>query len=118
MEQAESVIDQNTFENLKQTVGAEFLDELIVTFNEDSPKLIAEMRQALAEANAEQLRRAAHSLKSNSANFGATNLSASAKELELMGKAGTLTGAAEKVESLEAEFRRVERALKALQNGS
>ena len=49
---------------------------------------MAAMRGALADANVEEFRRAAHSLKSNSANLGAMTLAALAKELEMMGKAG------------------------------
>jgi hypothetical protein len=44
------------------------------------------------------------------------SFSASAKELEMMGKAGDLSAAAGKVESLGADFDQVARALKGFAN--
>jgi HPt (histidine-containing phosphotransfer) domain-containing protein len=76
------------------------------------------MRQAVADGDADALRRAAHSLKSNSTSFGAVTLSAQAKELETMGKAGSLEGASGKLERLAAEYTLVEGALRAWRHGS
>ena len=88
-----------------------FLGELMDTYFGDAPQLLAAMRGALADGNVEEFRRAAHSLKSNSANLGAMTLSGLAKELEMMGKAGALDGAAEKIPAVEAEYARVRAAL-------
>ncbi len=55
--------------------------------------------------------RAAHSLKSNSANLGATTLSGLAKELEMIARAGTLDGAAERLPRVEAETEQARAAL-------
>jgi len=117
-ELSDPVIDPATLEGLKATTDAAFVQELIDTFLDDSPNLIAEMRQALPSGNAEAFRRAAHSLKSNSASFGALTLSALAKELEMMGKAGDLEGAGGKLEQLAAEYEPVQQALRAWQHGS
>ena len=65
-----------------------------------------------------RLRRAAHSLKSNSADFGAQALSEMCRELEAKGKAGTLDGAQALVTSVEQEFGRVTLALQALQQSA
>jgi len=108
----ESVIDKATLEGLVATTDAAFVAELLSAFLDDSPQLIAAMRQAVTGQNADAFRRAAHSIKSNSANFGAMNLSALAKELEMMGKAGHFEGAGAKIERLAAEYAQVERALK------
>ena len=110
---SEPVIDTATLDSLVATTDAQFVDELMDAFREDSPQLIATMRQAAAGNDADAFRRAAHSLKSNSNNFGATNLAALAKELEAMGKAGSLDGAGAKIERLAAEYEQVERALRA-----
>ena len=59
----------------------------------------------------------AHSLKSNSADFGARALSDLCREVEVMGKAGTLDGVAEKLASIEAEWIQVRAALEMLQRG-
>jgi HPt (histidine-containing phosphotransfer) domain-containing protein len=75
------------------------------------------MRQAVERGDAAGLRLAAHSLKSNSADFGAMTLSNLCRELEGLGKAGRLDGAAEKVTQAEAEYERVKAALEAVRNG-
>jgi HPt (histidine-containing phosphotransfer) domain-containing protein len=79
------VIDPHTFDELQANAGADFVLELVDTFAEEAPRLLAELRSALASGAAERFRRAAHSLKSNSHTFGATRLAAMARALELEG---------------------------------
>jgi histidine phosphotransfer protein HptB len=80
-------IDRAIFAELQEAAGAEFVAELVGTFLEDAPALIADLRGARAAADADRFRRAAHSLKSNGNTFGATALGAMARELELKGLA-------------------------------
>ena len=84
------VLDINTFNALKESVGADFVGELMNTFFEDANTQMMVMNSALASNDVEAFRRAAHSLKSNSATFGATDLSALARELEMMGRDNNL----------------------------
>jgi HPt (histidine-containing phosphotransfer) domain-containing protein len=107
------VIDSATFDELVASTGgdAAFIQELIDTYLSDAPQLFAEMRSSLDAKDAETFRRAAHSLKSNSASLGAMALSAQAKELEMMGKAANLEGAAAKVAAADVEYARVKVAL-------
>ncbi len=81
-----SVIDLKIFNNLRDAMGADFIGELIDTFLEDAPNQIEQMSDALTEQDAESFRRAAHTIKSNAATFGAAELSALARELEMMGR--------------------------------
>ena len=81
-----SVIDQATFEELKQMSGEDFITELIDAFLDDAPNMLANMQSALDAKDVESFRRNAHSLKSNANTFGATELGVLAKELEQMGK--------------------------------
>ncbi len=106
-------LDMAALDNLRQTVGddEEFLAELIDTFMEDAPLLLADMRQAAESGDAPGLRLAAHSLKSNSADFGAMTLNAICKELEMMGKDDRLDGALALVAEAEAAFEAVKPAL-------
>lgn len=106
-------IDRAVYEGLVESVGGdkEFVAELLQTYFDDSPKLLETMHGALAAGNADEFRRAAHSLKSNSASFGAMALSRLARGLEEMGKAGTLDGAAAGMAQAEAEYARVRAAL-------
>src|SRR5215210_7706411 len=83
-------IDQATFEELKQMSGPDFINELIDAFLDDAPNMISQMRAALASKDVESFRRNAHSLKSNANTFGATELGALAKELEMMGRENNL----------------------------
>lgn len=110
------VIDLATFEELKEMSGADFINELIDTYLEDAPKLIEEMRTALVANNADTFRRAAHSLKSNAATFGASQLSALAKELELLGKENKLHETRDKLMALEAAFASVREELRELKS--
>jgi len=108
-----NVIDPTVLDGLLASTGGDmaFLAELMDTYFNDAPQLLAAMRGALADGNAEEFRRAAHSLKSNSASLGAMTLSALAKELEMMGRAGVLDGAADKLARVEAEYEQVKVAL-------
>ena len=110
------ILDSTALENLRKAIGgdAAFLADLIDTFLDDAPQLLADMHDAAEQGDAERLRIAAHSLKSNSADFGATSLYNSSKELEAMGKAGALAGAAELVAQAETEYERVKAALEAV----
>ena len=109
-----STIDLATFEKLTKDVGADFVGELIATYCEETPQLIAKLRYALGANDADAFRRAAHSIKSTSATFGALSLGEMARELEMMGRAGDLAGALEKVDRLADESDRVQQALKDL----
>lgn len=84
------VIDQLTFEELKQISGGDFINELIDAFLEDAPQMLQNMRVALDAKDAESFRRNAHSLKSNANTFGATELGILARELEFMAKENNL----------------------------
>jgi HPt (histidine-containing phosphotransfer) domain-containing protein len=98
------VIDVDTFNELKQMSGDEFINELIDTFLEDAPNLIGEIKAALHANDADSFRRAAHSMKSNAATFGAIQLAALAKELELLGKENKLDETGDKLRALEEAY--------------
>jgi HPt (histidine-containing phosphotransfer) domain-containing protein len=110
----EAVIDQATFDGLTELVGEAFIGELVGTFFEEAPGLLAEMKQALDGNDAETFRRAAHSLKSNGQSFGALRLASLARELEAMGRDGRLEEASPKVSQLESAYDETVLALKAL----
>ncbi len=84
------VIDQATFEELKQMSGEDFINELIDAFLDDGPNMLNNMQTALETKDVESFRRNAHSLKSNANTFGATELGVLAKELESMARENNL----------------------------
>ncbi len=113
---AGETLDTAALDNLRETVGGdeEFLAELVETFLEDAPQMLVDMRQAVESGDAPGLRLAAHSLKSNSADFGAMSLNALCKELEIMGKDNQLDGALPLIDQAGAAFEAVKPALLAL----
>jgi histidine phosphotransfer protein HptB len=112
----QSVIDLPTFEALKDAMGADFIDELIQAYFEETPQLLEKLQQALARQDCEALRQAAHSIKSTSNSFGALQFGSQAKELEMMGREARLDGAALKVERLVADYSHVKSTLGDLQH--
>ena len=107
------VIDKATFQDLKQMSGADFINELIDAFLEDSPSMINQMQVALATRDVESFRRSAHSLKSNANTFGAIELAGLAKELEFMAKENNLE-IGNKLEVLQEAFGKAAEELKEL----
>ena len=110
-----SQIDMNTFNSLKESTGADYIGELIDAFLDDAPNLFAQMKSALVNQDAESFRRAAHSMKSNAATFGAMELSALAKELESLGRENNLE-IGNRLEVMEYSFRQVQSQLTALKS--
>ena len=107
------VIDQTTFEELKQMSGEDFINELIDAFLDDAPNMIQNMESALEARDVESFRRNAHSLKSNANTFGAMELATLAKELEFMGKENNLD-VGYRLEVLNEAFGKVAEELKGM----
>jgi signal transduction histidine kinase/DNA-binding response OmpR family regulator len=110
------VLDRAALEHLRASLGAGFLDELLPTFVEDARELVSTMRRALGGKDADAFRRAAHSLKSNAASFGAVTLSTLARDLEALAKSGNLDDVGLRVEHLAGECERVVRALQEVEH--
>ena len=81
-----------------------FVDELIDTFIEDATAQIDGLRSAALAGDVEAIVRPAHSLKSNAANVGATELGELARALEADGRTGDVPDAVARVASVETEF--------------
>ena len=90
---------------------------LLQGFLDDGVRLLSEARQARQQNNPEELRRAAHTLKSSSATFGAMALSNVAKELENLARNGELGGASELIERAEQEYAKAKAALEQIEKG-
>jgi HPt (histidine-containing phosphotransfer) domain-containing protein len=113
-----AILDPLALENLMSVLGGEFdfLVELIDSFLEDAPQLLAELDQSLKDGDSAGVNRVAHSLKSNGADFGATTFALLCKDLEMAGRSGTLNGAANLAAQILDEYGRVERALTAIRH--
>lgn len=108
------VIDQNVYDNLKQQVGADFIGELVNTFLEDGPRMLEELRTSLAAKDSETFTRAAHSMKSNAATFGATDVAELAKALEMLGRIKNLGEVGNLLEVLNEAYEHAAAALKGM----
>ncbi len=75
--------------------------------------MLAALSTSLAAGDAETFRRTAHSLKSNSNTFGAKELAAIAKDLELSGLEN-VKARPDPLGAVAAEYQRVAAALKEL----
>jgi HPt (histidine-containing phosphotransfer) domain-containing protein len=90
------------------------LAEIARLFLREYPELLAQIHAAHRAGDAQQLERAAHSLKGSAANFGARAVVENAYAVERLGKAGELAAAADAIAQLENELARVRPELEAL----
>jgi two-component system, sensor histidine kinase and response regulator len=85
--------------------------EIVEILAEDSPKQLAEIRDAIGQGDALWLNRAAHTLKGALSNFQARTCAELALKLELSGGSGELAGAGECLDALEKEMASLARSL-------
>jgi CheY-like chemotaxis protein len=111
-------LDDGALDNLRDLGGDDFVAEVIDAFLADGPELIATLRRSLDQHNVEELRRAAHTLKSNGATLGAEQFAELCRTLEHRAKAVELDGASQLVDRVEQEYRLLEDALSALRSES
>jgi signal transduction histidine kinase/DNA-binding response OmpR family regulator len=79
------------------------LSRLIALYRDDSSQLLADIDNGLKAGDAEAIARAAHTLKSSSANLGATNVAAIARQIETSARGGDIAELAGSVTKLKAQ---------------
>jgi CheY-like chemotaxis protein len=100
-----ATLDTAVLERLRDAMDAGFVAELIGDFIGHAPDLLASMRQAVERDKPDELRLAAHTLKSNSASLGALRLAELCRRLEETGRDGGVNGSTlADLELAEAEF--------------
>jgi HPt (histidine-containing phosphotransfer) domain-containing protein len=110
-------IDRSILDSLKelQVPGEpDLVAEFVRLYHDETPPLLSALRDGVSGGDADAIRRAAHTLKSSSANLGANHMSALAAELERKGRSGELEGTAALLADLEREADRVSQALEAV----
>ncbi|MFB8794401.1 MAG: response regulator [Microcoleus sp.] len=111
----DNCLSQKILDGLREV---EALDEVIEIYLETAPQLLLGISAAVNSAAPLDLRQAAHSLKSISGTLGAFRLFELCEELEVMARIGLNANkpfsakAGEVLEQVEAEYQRVETALK------
>jgi HPt (histidine-containing phosphotransfer) domain-containing protein len=108
-----TALDAGIVGDLLDTMGGEFGD-LVRVYLEDAPQRVSELVVAAETGDAAAQVSAAHTLKSSSANIGATELSELARRIEHAARAGIATGPAELAAGLRAEYERVAEELSRL----
>ena len=107
-------LDQHVLDELCDAASGEMrmIVELVDLFQKNVPSLIEQLRESAANQDAAELCRAAHTLKSASANLGARGLAAMCKSLEDQGKTGKVNGAMEEIAQIKDEYARALDALR------
>jgi len=110
---ASGVLDGEALRRLKGLTQGEpdILRGLIRDHLENSLELIRQMQSASVGGDAASLERAAHSLKSSSAMFGAQRLSMLSRTLEMLSEGQIDPAASQALAELEAEYQQVRPAL-------
>ena len=88
--------------------------KLVSIFLEQSPRLMSDIRAAIAAGDASELRRAAHALKGTISNFPLGPARGAAAQMETFGYDGDLAGAREALPLLEQEVERLQSLLPAM----
>jgi HPt (histidine-containing phosphotransfer) domain-containing protein len=109
-------LDSSAVHALRESVGddAEFLAELVGTFLESAPPQLSELRAAVVTGKADDVRRGAHTLKSNGATFGMVRLTEICRELEGRASQGDLDDAEQLVTAIGEALADARPALEAL----
>jgi len=103
-------------EIMMRHVGAdpEVFLEMVKAFNEECPRLLAEIRSGITRGDAAHLQHAAHSLKGALRTLAAPAASEAALQIEVMARAGDLSRVEEGWRALEREMVALRRELSAL----
>lgn len=115
---APDVLDMKVISGLRELGGDDdpgLLLEVIGMFLEDAPTRIREIEHGLANGDIKLLERAAHSLKSASANVGATQLSTICKRIEEIARQQKSDGIAELIPESNKAWSDAEKALRSIQ---
>src|SRR5919201_3030968 len=105
---AAEAVDASVLDRLEAATGdPAFVAELVETFLREGPALLRTIRRS----DVDDVRRAAHTLKSNARTFGATALAELCQELESAANTPGFDAAADLPVRIEAEYARVAAAL-------
>ncbi|WP_291994557.1 response regulator [Candidatus Accumulibacter sp. ACC003] len=110
-------INPRALEAIRQLPGANgalLVEKIIAAYLADAPARFAQLQAAAEAGDAAALRRAAHALKSSSANVGAEKLAALCKELEMLGRNATVEGAKTRCIEVESTLTSALAALQAM----
>jgi signal transduction histidine kinase/CheY-like chemotaxis protein/HPt (histidine-containing phosphotransfer) domain-containing protein len=99
-----AAIDRRVFDDLRRlqrSGNPDLIERVVSTFRTDAPLRVRELRAAIRRSDAAGVQRAAHTLKSVSANVGAVNLSTLCGDLEGDARQGSLAGAQRAADAID-----------------
>jgi HPt (histidine-containing phosphotransfer) domain-containing protein len=91
--------------------NAESFDRLVTSFIDNGAALVGQIADAAGTGDLDVLRRSAHTLKSNAASFGATDLAELCATLESQARSGVTDRAAELAQLIASAFNGARAAL-------
>ena len=97
--------------SLQREGAPNILEKVVHQYFNYTPLLLASVREAAGKGDASALQKAAHSLKSSSANVGAVRLAELCKEVEVKARANVVHNAHERAAAIATEYGRVRAAL-------
>ncbi len=107
-------VDEKVIERLVESTGdGSFVAELIDQFRADALGLVETARAGVAAGDADEVRRAVHTLTSNAATFGATDLAVQSRQLEESAKSGSLEDVGLRLDAIAEQVERVRGSLAA-----
>ncbi|NES96957.1 MAG: response regulator [Desertifilum sp. SIO1I2] len=110
----EPTLDTQILYTLSRVVGdnaQEVMLEVIDSYLEETPRLLASLKTALSQQDFSTVLRVSHTLKSSSATIGAVTLARLCKEIEANLKAEHLSSLFVPEQNLQAEYEKVKMAL-------
>jgi len=91
-------------------------EEFIGFYEEDYPRLLKELQEAVAKRDGDAIHHESHKLKGLVVSLGATDVAALAGSLERMGRTKDLSDAEETLSKLEKEIDQLNRELSEFRN--
>ncbi len=118
-EKTTTVVDARVLDNyrrIQQPGKPDIIKRLVDIYLKSSPDILREISEAGVEGDMEKLWRSAHSLKSSSANLGATTLAGLCETVEEMGRSKREVNLPEMIKKIETEYARVSKELRRIIN--
>lgn len=117
MTQPEDVLDMSVIAALRELSGdgdESLFRELLELYVDDSTKQMKRLEESLSGGDIKVAERIAHTLKSSSANLGATAMSKICREMEMHGRNQSVSGMSELLSETREAHKRAVAALNAL----
>lgn len=115
-----TAVDESAFSQFYDMWGDEapqVIGELIDLFLQNAPRFLEDMETAHRRGNAAELRRLAHTFKSNAGMVGANSLARICQSLEDTAKAGDMDTAGKLLAQVQSEYERVQQELTVFRAG-